>query len=62
MILPGTNITIKNKRSIFYGYIGFIQRIEGDRAAVLFDDYSPWEKMVTFPISDLEEVEPPKKR
>tara|TARA_Y100001973_G_C5051014_1_gene257688 strand:+ start:93 stop:269 length:177 start_codon:yes stop_codon:yes gene_type:complete len=51
--LPGSSVTIKNKQSIFYGYIGFIQRIEGNRAAVLFDDYSPWEKMVTFPLTDL---------
>ena len=27
----------------------------GDKAAVLFDNYSPWEKMVTFPIKDLDE-------
>ena len=37
------------------GYVGFIQRISGTNAAVLFDNYSPWEKMVTFPIKDLEE-------
>ena len=55
MILPGTTVTVKNPSSIYRGYVGFVQRISGDKAAVLFDNYSPWEKMVTFPIKDLEE-------
>ena len=55
MILPGTTVTVKDHTSIYWGYVGFVQRISGDKAAVLFDNYSPWEKMVTFPIKDLEE-------
>ena len=55
MILPGTTVTIKNPTSIYRGYVGFVQRISGTYAAVLFDNYSPWEKMVTFPIKDLVE-------
>ena len=55
MILPGTTVTINNRTSIYWGYTGFVQRISGDKAAVLFDNYSPWEKMVTFPIKDLDE-------
>ena len=55
MILPGTTVTVKNPTSIYRGYVGFVQRSSGDKAAVLFDNYSPWEKMVTFPIKDLEE-------
>ena len=55
MILPGTTVTVKNPTSIYRGYVGFVQRFSGDKAAVLFDNYSPWEKMVTFPIKDLEE-------
>ena len=55
MILPGTTVTVKNPSSIYRGYTGFVQRISGDRAAGLFDNYSPWEKMVTFPIKDLSE-------
>ena len=55
MIFPGTTVTVKNPSSIYRGYTGFVQRISGDRAAVLFDNYSPWEKMVTFPIKDLSE-------
>ena len=55
MILPGTTVTIKNPSSIYWGYVGFVQRISGTNAAVLFDNYSPWEKMITFPIKDLHE-------
>ena len=55
MILPGTTVTIKNPTSIYRGYVGFVQRISGDKAAVLFDTHTPWDKMVTFRISDLEE-------
>mgnify|MGYP003116259713 FL=1 len=46
---------IDNPTSIYYGYRGFVQRISGDKVAVLFDDYSPWEKLVTFPIKDVRE-------
>ena len=55
MILPGTTIIIDNPTSIYNGYRGFVQRIMEDKAAVLFDDYSPWEKLVPFPIKDLHE-------
>ena len=52
-ILPGTQIVVNAVTSIYNGYEGFIQRISGDKAAVLFDDYSPWEKLVTMPIKIL---------
>ena len=55
MILPGTTVTVTDPTSIYRGYVGFVQRISGDRAAVLFDNLSPWEKMVTIPIKDLKE-------
>ena len=55
MILQGTTVTIKNPTSIYWGYVGFVQRISGTNVAVLFDNYSPWEKMITFPIKDLHE-------
>ena len=55
MILPGNTVTIKHPTAIYRGYVGFVQRISGDKAAVLFDNYSPWEKMITFPIIDLHE-------
>ena len=54
-ILPGTQIVVDDVTSIYNGYEGFIQRISGDKAAVLFDNLSPWEKMITFPIKDLHE-------
>ena len=52
-ILPGTQIIVNDPTSIYNRYEGFIQRISGDKAAVLFDDYSPWEKLVTMPIKTL---------
>ena len=55
MILPGTTVTVKDPTSIYWGYVGFIQRISGDKAAVLFHNYAPWEKLVTIPIKDLHE-------
>ena len=55
MILPGTTVTVIDETSIYRGYVGFVQRICQDKAAVLFDNLSPWEKMITFPIKDLKE-------
>ena len=55
MILPGTTVTVIDETSIYRGYVGFVQTISGDKAALLFDNLSPWEKMITFPIKDLEE-------
>mgnify|MGYP000905499237 FL=1 len=55
MILPGTTVVVKNPNSIYRGYIGFVQRISDDRAAVLMDQHTPWDKMITFRISELEE-------
>ena len=42
MILPGTTVTVKNRTSIYWGYVGFVQRISGDKAAVLFDNLHQW--------------------
>jgi len=55
MILPGSTVTVKDRTSIYWRYVGFVQRISGDKAAVLFDNLSPWEKMVTFQIKNLHE-------
>ncbi len=55
-ILPGTQIVVNDVTSIYNGYEGFIQRISGDKAAVLFDDYSPWEKLVTMPLKILKKL------
>jgi hypothetical protein len=57
MILPGTTVIIDDPTSIYNGYRGFVQRLSGDKAAVLFDEINgcPWEKLVTFPIKDIKE-------
>ena len=55
MILPGTTVVVKNPNSIYRGYIGFVQRISDDRAAVLMDQHTPWDKMITIRVSELEE-------
>ena len=38
MILPGTTVTVKDPTSSYKGDVGFVQRISGDKAAVLFDN------------------------
>ena len=55
MILPGTTVTIDNPTSIYNGYVGFVQRCTKKTASVLFDNYSPLEKLVTFKITELKE-------
>ena len=55
MILPGTTVTVIDPISIYRGYEGCVQRISGDDVAVLMDQHTPWDKMITFRMSDLEE-------
>ena len=55
MILPGSTVTITNETSIYSGYEGCVQRISGNDVAVLMDQHTPWDKMITFRMSDLEE-------
>ena len=55
MILPGTTVTIDSPTSIYNGYVGFVQRCTKKTASDLFDNYSPWEKLVTFKITELKE-------
>ena len=55
MILPGTTVIVTDETSIYRGYRGFVQRISDDRAAVLMDQHTPWDKMITFRMKDLEE-------
>ena len=55
-LLPGSQIVVNDVTSIYNGYEGFIQRISGDKAAVLLDDYSPWEKLVTMPLKILKKL------
>ena len=51
-ILPGATVTVNNQESIYNGYIGFVQRISGDQAAVLFEGGN-WDKLLTLPLQDL---------
>ncbi len=51
-ILPGTTVVVENLSSIYNGYRGFVQRISGENAAVLFEGGN-WDKLVTLPIKDL---------
>ena len=52
-ILPGTTVIVNNQESIYNGYEGFVQRISGDKAAVLFEGGN-WDKLLTIPLQDLE--------
>ena len=55
LILPGTTVTVNNQESIYNGYVGFVQRISGDKAAVLFEGGN-WDKLLTIPLKDLDLV------
>lgn len=56
MILPGTAVRVKNSNDIYYGYQGLVQRITDGKAAVLFEGGN-WDKLITFNLSELDEVE-----
>ena len=57
MILPGSTVKVIDKNSIYRGYVGCVQRIQGKKAAVLMDqDGTPWDKMITFRLSEFNEV------
>ena len=52
-ILPGSTVQVNNVCSIYKGYTGFVQRISGDNAAVLFEGGN-WDKLITIPIAELD--------
>ena len=54
-ILPGSTVVVRDQRSIYDGYRGFVQRISGSRAAVLFEGGN-WDKLVTVPLTTLKSV------
>lgn len=54
-ILPGSTVVVRDGRSIYNGYKGFVQRISGNRAAVLFEGGN-WDKLVTVPLLTLEQL------
>jgi hypothetical protein len=53
-ILPGSTVVVRDPRSIYNGYKGFVQRISGSMAAVLFEGGN-WDKLVTLPLKTLEQ-------
>ena len=55
MILPGSTVVVKNLTSIYNGYEGCVQRISEEKVAVLMDQHTPWDKMITFQMKELEE-------
>ena len=54
-ILPGSFVVVKDPRSIYRGYKGFVQRVTKKRAAVLFEGGN-WDKLITFRLTNLEIV------
>ena len=52
-ILPGATVKVVDVTSIYNGYTGFVQRISGDRAAVLFEGGN-WDKLITMRLRDLQ--------
>jgi hypothetical protein len=54
-ILPGSTVVVRDQSSIYNGYKGFVQRISGSKAAVLFEGGN-WDKLVTMPLITLEQV------
>jgi hypothetical protein len=54
-ILPGSTVVVRDGRSIYNGYRGFVQRISGQQAAVLFEGGN-WDKLVTMPLKLLEQA------
>jgi hypothetical protein len=54
-ILPGSTVVVRDGTSIYNGYKGFVQRISGARAAVLFEGGN-WDKLITMPLKTLEQV------
>tara|TARA_Y100001970_G_C13535204_1_gene509602 strand:- start:339 stop:524 length:186 start_codon:yes stop_codon:yes gene_type:complete len=54
-ILPGSVVVVKEDKSIYRGYKGFVQRVTNNKAAVLFEGGN-WDKLITFPLNHLELV------
>ncbi|MFN6339175.1 MAG: NAD(P)H dehydrogenase subunit NdhS [Cyanobacteriota bacterium] len=52
VILPGSTVTVSDPTSIYQGYKGIVQRLSGERAAVLFEG-GCWDKLITLPLRSL---------
>ncbi len=56
MILPGSTVKVINANDTYYQFQGLVQRVTDGKAAVLFEGGN-WDKLVTFRLSELEEVD-----
>jgi hypothetical protein len=56
MILPGSTVKVTNANDTYYCFEGLVQRISDGKAAVLFENGN-WDKLVTFKLSEIEEVD-----
>ncbi|MBL1174290.1 NAD(P)H dehydrogenase subunit NdhS [Pantanalinema sp. GBBB05] len=56
MILPGSAVRVTNTQDTYYTFQGLVQRVSDGKAAVLFEGGN-WDKLVTFRLSELEEVD-----
>ena len=54
-ILPGSTVIVKDPASIYRGYRGFVQRITGEKAAVLFEGGN-WDKLISIPLKDIQTI------
>ncbi|EDX75124.1 MAG: NAD(P)H dehydrogenase subunit NdhS [Coleofasciculus sp. D1-CHI-01] len=61
MILPGSIVRVINGDDTYYKFEGIVQRIGDGKAGVLFEGGN-WDKIVTFNLSELEEVNPKGKK
>lgn len=52
VILPGSIVIVCDPTSIYRGYKGIVQRLSGERVAVLFEG-GCWDKLVAMPLASL---------
>lgn len=56
MILPGSAVRVINPDDTYYNFQGLVQRVSDGKVAVLFEGGN-WDKLITFRLSELEEVD-----
>jgi hypothetical protein len=56
MILPGSAVRVINPQDTYYQFQGLVQRVTDGKVGVLFEGGN-WDKLVTFRLSELEEVD-----
>jgi NAD(P)H dehydrogenase subunit S len=61
LLLPGSTVRVKNPNDTYYQFEGQVQRVSDGKAAVIFGGGN-WTKIVTFRLSELETLEPLKKK